>query len=1116
MNREILIKNGKEIVIATSAAISLGIGTSITHQVLARASEVDTPTSLSAESTDKKAVTDTTGTKAVTNSADTDPSVSGNSDTTPEKATGSGDNGSDPTPETKEQTTNPEPETPVGETGDTSSESLTTPTTPAPSADAAQPEAESISASDPAPSPQEYTSGGFKWVKNDDDTSNSSVTLTGLDPNNSTVTSINVPSTVDIDGSTYNVTRIGNQAFFSNKILTSVVLNDGLTSIEDNAFAYCDNLKTVDFSNNKTLTTIGYAAFASDPIASLVLPNTVESIGASAFANNAALETLTLPDSLQTIGDQAFQFNNNLTSIIFNKGLKNIGNQTFYSNKKLASIIFNDGLTSIGSEAFGYCNDKDNPHLMTVDFSNNKTLTTIGYAAFASDQISSLILPNTVESIGKSAFANNTALETLTLPDNLQTIGEEAFVSNSSLKKVVFDKALTSIGMSAFLYDSKLTTLDFSNATNLQSIEDTAFEFDGISGDLTIPSNVISIGDLAFNGNQLTGINYDGSDLSLGNEVFKYNHIVNINTPKMSIDGPYGSGVGGYQSSTLFTESRNIKISDLFDISIVGVDETELRITELSNGVTYHDGVFTIPSDKDDFSFKWSVGPEYNGQYNVIFGNPIIKAVDSNHTLGTPWTPDENFMSCTLEDGTEVPLTNIKFSVENSAGQSIPTVDVKTAGEYEVKYSYKTDSATYSTTVTVSVQKNQGTYRLSRLSGTGSSIYSGTPKSIEGSYKVTFSNDDNTHYETKPGDVEFVNSPATDVGTYDIQLSDQGLKAIESLDKNNTYDWTADKNTSKYIAPTYVIEKLPITITADNSAKSFGESDPTLTAGVSGGEGDAIKGLTYTLSRESGESVGTYPITVIYTDTDNPNYEITVESGTFTITGIGSDDTYTYTMNVGESAPTAADFHAIAYDVNGPVSAISLDLNGADLSKSGDYPVILSTADGMTKQVILHVTGGNSGGTTTPTTPVDPVDPDNGDHDNGGTPVKPVDPADPEKPSNPDPVDPIDPVDPDTPQNPEGPNESEGSVAPINPSLPTESGNKINGAVTSESNVDDNAVIKPMGNKQVNTGLELPSSTSDKLPQTGEKTSLMATISGILLSSLSLIGIDLRRRKNNH
>lgn len=986
MNREILIKNGKEIVIATSAAISLGIGTSITHQVLARASEVDAPTSMSAESVDTKTVTDSAG---------TDPSVSGNVDNksgvTSGNATETGDKSSGPAPETKESTTNPEPEAPVDETGDASSGSLTTPLTPTASADLAQPEAESTSASDPAPSSDGYTSSdSFEWTL---DATSKTAKVKGLASGASAITSINLPPTVTIDGVTYNVTEIGNSAF---------------------------------------------------------------------------------------------QFNKNLTSVIFNKGLKTIGNQAFFSNVNLASIVFNEDLTSIGSEAFAYCNDSKNPHLMTVDFSKNSTLKTIGDIAFYSDQIESLNLPSTVTSIGMKSFGFNNALETLTFPDSLQTIGEQAFVSNPNLKSVFFDKSLTSIGNGAF-------------------------EYDGVSEDLTIPSSVTSIGDQAFFGNQLTGINYSGSDLTLGNETFKSNHIVNINAPKMAIEGKYGSGMGGYQTYTLFTDSQNIKISDLFDINIEDGDEQGLSITDLSDGVEYskETGIFTVPSDTKSFSFNWSVGPEYNGHYNVVFGDPVIKAYSAIQNLGSTWTPAANFIECNI-DGTDIPLSKITVTVTDPSKKPIPEVDTNTIGDYKVTYTYKGNS----TTVTVSVQKNQGTYRLSRLSGTGSSIYSGTPKSIEGSYKVTFSNNDNTYYVTKPGDLEFVNSPAENVGTYDIQLSDQGLKAIESLEGNNSYDWKADQNTSKYIAPTYVIEKLPITIKAVDSAKSSGESDPTLTADVS----DAITDAKYELSRESGESVGTYPITVIYTDTDNPNYEITVESGTFTITGIASDDTYT--MNVGESAPTAADFHAIAYDVNGPVSAISLDLNGADLSKSGDYPVILSTADGMKKDVILHVIGGNSGGTTTPTTPVDPVDPDNGDHDNGGTTVDPVDPTDPVKPVDPvdptKPTDPESPVDPYTPVNPEGPNESEGSVAPTNPSLPTESGNKINGAVTSESNVDGNAVIKPIDNKQINTGLEFPSSTNVKLPQTGEKTSLMATISGILLSSLSLIGIDLRRRKNNH
>src|SRR5699024_5383434 len=139
------------------------------------------------------------------------------------------------------------------------------------------------------------------------------------------------------------------------------------------------------------------------------------------------------------------------------------------------------------------------------------------------------------------------------------------------------------------------------------------------------------------------------------------------------------------------------------------------------------------------------------------------------------------------------------------------------------------------------------------------------------------------------------------------------------------------------------------------------------------------------------------PITVTYTDAENPNYEITVKPATFTITGIDGSD---YTMKVGDPTPTVSDFKPIAYDLNGPVSEISLNLNGANLSQNGDYTVTLSTADGMTKQVVLHVTGGSTGGSTGPTTPTTPDNPDENDEGNGDNGNQEV-PEEPEKPTTP-------------------------------------------------------------------------------------------------------------------
>src|SRR5699024_2134458 len=115
------------------------------------------------------------------------------------------------------------------------------------------------------------------------------------------------------------------------------------------------------------------------------------------------------------------------------------------------------------------------------------------------------------------------------------------------------------------------------------------------------------------------------------------------------------------------------------------------------------------PTGTKSFAFNWSIGPEYNGQYNVVLNNPVIKAIDSVEVIGSSWNPADNFVGCTLEDGTVVPFSSMSVSVKNPSGQSVSTVDTNTPGDYQVTYSY----GAYSTTVNVSVKKNAGTYNLS-------------------------------------------------------------------------------------------------------------------------------------------------------------------------------------------------------------------------------------------------------------------------------------------------------------------------------------------------------------------------------------------------------------------
>ncbi|MDP6417803.1 MAG: leucine-rich repeat protein, partial [Gammaproteobacteria bacterium] len=106
-------------------------------------------------------------------------------------------------------------------------------------------------------------------------------------------------------------------------------------------------------------------------------------------------------------------------------------------------------------------------------------LDVAGAAALITDQGTDVTIPNTVTSIGESAF-NGTALTSVVIPDSVTAIGNNAFRDCNSLTSVVIPNSVTSIGESAF------------NGTALTSV--------------AIPDSVTSIGEGAFYGTGLTSV----------------------------------------------------------------------------------------------------------------------------------------------------------------------------------------------------------------------------------------------------------------------------------------------------------------------------------------------------------------------------------------------------------------------------------------------------------------------------------------------------------------------------------------------------------------------------------------------------------------------------------
>ena len=175
--------------------------------------------------------------------------------------------------------------------------------------------------------------------------------------------SVVIPETVTYDGKTYNVTSIGDWAFF-NQGLSSVTIGNNVTSIGTEAFVYCYNLESITIP--KRVTSIGDDAFKGCGIVTSIKVETGNTTYDSRGDCNALIETASntlitgcmntvIPNSITSIGDWAFEECYLLTSLIIPESVTSIGCSAFYGCYSLTSITIPKGVTNIGDLAFDGC-----------------------------------------------------------------------------------------------------------------------------------------------------------------------------------------------------------------------------------------------------------------------------------------------------------------------------------------------------------------------------------------------------------------------------------------------------------------------------------------------------------------------------------------------------------------------------------------------------------------------------------------------------------------------------------------------------------------------------------------------------------------------------------------
>ncbi len=231
-------------------------------------------------------------------------------------------------------------------------------------------------------------------------------------------------ASVTYQGVTYQTRVIRRAVFYNCNRLKSIEIPNTVISIEKaatgsyGAFEGCTNLTSVMLP--ESLETIGWCTFCGcTSLTSISFPESLETIDSSAFSGCTGLTSISLPESLETIGVSAFSGCTGLTSISFPESLETIGG--FSGCTGLTSISLPESLKTIGGGAFSRCTG-----------------------------LTSISLPESLEIIGEDAFSDCTGLTSISFPESLEIIGEGAFYDCTSLTSISFPESLKHIGCRAF------------------------------------------------------------------------------------------------------------------------------------------------------------------------------------------------------------------------------------------------------------------------------------------------------------------------------------------------------------------------------------------------------------------------------------------------------------------------------------------------------------------------------------------------------------------------------------------------------------------------------------------------------------------------------------------
>ena len=327
------------------------------------------------------------------------------------------------------------------------------------------------------------------------------------------ITTLSIPKTV---------VSIGHQAFADCENLISITVENGNSKYYapegSNAVFKGDTLllgcKTTANIPNGTTVIEESAFYDCDGLTQITLPNTITTIGSSAFCSSGLI-SITLPPSLEKLHDNAFSYCGKLTEVVaFLEEPLSIKNSVFYeiSDNAVLKIPFGTknaySNNDVWSQAFSsivefdkkkftvdgicYIVDENNPDAVIVTSHEN------GYQGLEytiPSTVNHYGMKYTVIAIGDSAFKDSHLLENIVLPHTIKEIGFEAFFQCYRLSSINIPDGTTVIKNFAFSHCDSLSTIQFPNS--LKRIGENAFYKTGLKN-IYIPKQTEYIGARSF------------------------------------------------------------------------------------------------------------------------------------------------------------------------------------------------------------------------------------------------------------------------------------------------------------------------------------------------------------------------------------------------------------------------------------------------------------------------------------------------------------------------------------------------------------------------------------------------------------------------------------------